>query len=283
MTEFKQIIGRGTRVRDDYGKLWFNIIDYTGSPTQNFADPSFDGEPTLATQEEIDEFGARRTTKVIAEEPAPSPADEETQQTSPVVIEPPQAGQPRKYYFDNGKVEFIADLVHELDADGRVLRVVRLTDYTSEQVRRLCADETVLRSQWSNSEQRSEIIVKLKERGIDFNELAEQAKRADADPFDLLCNLAFSIAILTRRRRADRVKRDWSQYLQKYAPEARTVLNEILEKYAEHGAEQFILPDVLYIPPISNRGTVGEIIQLFGGPESLREAVKELQEYRYAA
>ena len=133
MTEFKQIIGRGTRVRDDYGKLWFNIIDYTGSATRNFADPEFDGEPVLATEEEIDEYGKTKSTIVIETEE--HDADQDSAQPDGVVIVEPPPVDRRKYYFDGGSVEIAAHLVYELDPDGRRLRVIKMSDFTAERVR----------------------------------------------------------------------------------------------------------------------------------------------------
>src|SRR5208282_4419870 len=145
MTEFKQIIGRGTRVRDDYGKLWFNIIDYTGSATRNFADPAFDGDPVLATEEEIDEYGKTQSTVVIEEHTTDQQDD--TQADEPVIIEPPTADR-RKYYFDGGAVEIAAHLVYELDPDGRQLRVIKMTDFTAERVRTMCTGPDDLRQRW---------------------------------------------------------------------------------------------------------------------------------------
>ena len=112
----------------------------------------------------------------------------------------------RKYYFDGGQVEIAAELVHELDADGKQLRVVKLTDYTAEKVRTLCTSPDELRARWADAGQRAEIIQQLAERGIDFSQVAVQVGKPDADPFDLLCHLAFNAPALTRRQRADRVK-----------------------------------------------------------------------------
>jgi type I restriction enzyme R subunit len=285
MTEFKQIIGRGTRVRDDYGKLWFNIIDYTGAATRQFADPDFDGDPVFAEQEEIDERGKTTRREVVTPEP-PHEHDGEEEPTdtgSTVIFDryPPERRQ--KFYFDGGQVEITAHLVYELDADGNQLRVSKLTDYTAERVRTLFADQAELRRLWIEPTRRAEILRTLAERAIDFKAVALQAGRPDADPLDLLCHLAFNAPIRTRRERADRVKREQEAFFERYGPKARAVLSDILEKYAEHGTEEFVLPDALQIPPISDRGTVPEIINLFGGPDELRTAVNELQAKIYAA
>lgn len=281
MTEFKQIIGRGTRVRDEYGKLWFNILDYTGSATRLFADPDFDGEPARVTQEEIDAAGKVITPPVI---PDTEPTDP-TLNDPPggVVIVDPPGGERRKYYFDGGRVEIAAHLVHELDPDGKQLRVVRYTDYAAEKVRSLCPSALELRAKWADPVQRNEIIQKLTERGISFDELAAQAQQPDADPFDLLCHLAFNAPLRSRRERAQQLKQNKPDFFTRYSPEARRVLDELLEKYAEHGDAQFLLPDILKVPPLSDRGQPGEIIKFFGGADQLRAAVAELQNSLYSA
>jgi len=276
MSEFKQIIGRGTRVRDDYGKLWFNILDYTGSATRLFADPAFDGDPVQLTEEELLRSGETR--KLSDSWARKDTAEPEAHH----VIEPPE-DERRKYYFDGGSVEVAAHLVYELDPDGKQLRVVRYTDYAAEKVRTLCPSARELREKWADPAQRSEIIQGLEERGVSFAELAEQTKMPEADPFDLLCHLAFNAPLRTRRERAQRLKSERKNFFDQYGLEARQILEELLEKYAEHGNAQFLLPDVLHVPPISTHGTVREISAAFGGAEKLRRAVHELQNLLYAA
>lgn len=278
MAEFKQIIGRGTRVRDDYNKLWFNILDYTGSATRLFADPAFDGDPVKLTEEELLASGESRIITETGIETEVGAAEPE----GPYVVEPPEEER-RKYYFDGGSVEVAAHLVYELDPDGKQLRVVRYTDYAAEKVRTLCPTARELREKWANPVQRSEIIQALEERGVSFMELAEQAKMPEADPFDLLCHLAFNAPLRTRRERAQRLKSERKDFFEQYGPEASQILEELLEKYAEHGNAQFLLPDVLHVPPISSHGTVREISAAFGGPEKLRQAVNDLQNLLYAA
>jgi type I restriction enzyme R subunit len=200
----------------------------------------------------------------------------------PEIVEPP-AEERRKFYFDGGRVEVVAHLVYELDPDGKQLRVVRYTDYAAEKVRMLCPTAPELRTQWADPAKRSEIIRRLEERGISFTELAEAAHQPEADPFDLLCHLAFNAPLRTRRERAQRFRETCKDFFDRYAPEARQVLDELVEKYAEHGDAQFVLPDVLHVPPLSRHGTVAEIVKLFGGAEQLRTAVTELQAQLYAA
>lgn len=282
MTEFKQIIGRGTRVRDDYGKLYFNILDYTGSATRLFADPDFDGEPALLAEEEMDDAGAKvGDTDIIAEEKDEEGA--ERQSLTELPTGQSAEGPPRKFYADNGSVEIATHLVYELDADGKQLRVVKFTDYAAEKVRNMYPSAAALRSKWSNTEERAAIIKSLEERGISFEELAETSKQPHADPFDLLCHVAFSAPLHTRRERAEMLGREKEDFFQKFVPEARQVLGEILDKYIEYGTAQFQIPEILKVPPISERGTLMEISAMFGGADKLRAAVNELQALLYAA
>jgi type I restriction enzyme R subunit len=272
MTDFKQIIGRGTRVRDDYGKLWFSILDYTGSATRMFADPDFDGDPIDIHECDIND-------EATPEPPVPEPPES----PEPPLPPEPADGERRKFYFDCGQVEIAAHLVYELDPDGKQLRVVKFTDYTAEKVRTLFRSAADLRRAWADPQQRAEIIATLAERGIDFDELAAAANQPEADPFDLLCHVAFNAPLRTRRERAQRLRTERKDFFDQYGPEARAVLDELLEKYAEHGTAQFAVPDVLELPPINRHGNVIEIARYFGGEEQLAEAVNQLQTLLYAA
>ncbi len=285
MTDFKQIIGRGTRVREDYGKLFFNILDYTGSATRLFADPDFDGDPIIETSQAMDDQGATVPGSEEVERSDDDPPDDEP----PPDGGPPGGddggggGGPRKYYVDGGVVEIAAHLVYELDADGKQLRVVQFTDYAAEKVRTLFPTADELRRQWADPAHRSEIVARLEDRGVSFDELAKTAGRPDDDPFDLLCHFAYNAPLRTRRERAERLRKDRQDFFDRYGPQARAVLEELLEKYSEHGADQLVLPAALKVPPLSERGTVLELANLFGGGDKLRQAVAELQELLYAA
>jgi type I restriction enzyme R subunit len=271
MTEFKQIIGRGTRVRDDYNKLSFNILDYTGSATRLFADPSFDGDPIDETEGSIDQPVPPEHT--LHEEPGLYGLDQEADETL----------ERRKYYFDGGYVEIAHHVVYDLAPDGTQLRVVTFTDYTAEKVRTLYPSAAELREHWQNPAERAAIITALEQRGITFDDLAAATEQPDADPFDLLCHVAFNAPLRTRRERADRLRRDQGDFFDHYGVEARAVLNDLLDKYAEHGSAQFSIPDVFKVPPLSRRGNVSEIIRMFGNGQQLREAVTQLQNLLYAA
>ena len=290
MAEFKQIIGRGTRLRDDYGKNYFNIIDYTGSATRQFADPDFDGEPALIDETTIDADGNVTAVRVgTDEEPTPGPDEgglgyDEGGFPGTPVLDPDSEDQPRrKYYIDGGTVAIIADMVYEYDAEGKKQRIVKYTDYTAEAVRTLYPSVAMLRTHWADAAARSSIIQKLAERGIDFDLLAHSTGQPDADPFDLLCHVAYNAPLRTRRERAIHLRQERPDFFTRYSPEVQAILNELLDKYAEHGAAQFALPDILKVPPLANHGNVGEIIRLFGGPEQLQTAVSELQTLLYAA
>ena len=279
MTDFKQIIGRGTRVRDDYGKLYFSILDYTGSATRNFADPQFDGDPALVSEEKIDDSGNTVTTTYeVVEEHLISTDEPQSDSFGPIGA---NEFERRKYYVDGGRVEIAAHLVYELDADGKQLRVVKYTDYAAEKVQTLYPNAAEMRASWADPVERAEIISKLEERGISFDELAVSTNQPDADPFDLLCHLAFNAPLRTRRERADRFRRDKKDFFDQYGPEAKAILSELLEKYTEYGTAQFVIPEVLKVPPISDHGNVAEIINIFGGAESLKKAVSELQTLLY--
>jgi type I restriction enzyme R subunit len=289
MSEFKQIIGRGTRIDEDYGKLWFSIVDYTGTATSHFADPDFDGDPELVEEIEIDEEGEE-----IVVDPVPGEGDDgppgeadplpDEEGVGPVIIDDPPEGEPRKFYVDRDAGVGIAhEVTQDLTADGKLLTVTEFIDYTAGRVRSMCRDPADLLDRWLDGRRRTEILDELSSRGIDFTDLANAAKQPDADPFDLLCHLAFNAPLRTRRERAERLRKEKTDFFDQYGPKAKAVLLDILMKYEDHGAEQFEILDVLKVPPISDRGNVREIIQMFGGADRLRAAVSQLQTELYVA
>lgn len=284
MTEFKQIIGRGTRVRDDYGKLWFDIIDYTGSAVARFADLEFDGYPAFATEEEIDATGKIKPGSENIVQP------EEREEIVSVFGEEPQ--QPldlddqkyarNKFHVDKGFVEVVANLVYELDPNGNRLRVVTYTEYSAETIQRMVTNAVELRSKWSDADQRTAIIEALEARGVSLERLVDMSGDPQVDPFDLLCNIAFQAPLRTRRERSDQLRREQRKFFEKFTPEARETLNEILEKYVEHGLTQFKIPEILKIPPILQHGNPLEISRKFGGENQLRSALNRMQAMLYA-
>jgi type I restriction enzyme R subunit len=282
MTEFKQVIGRGTRVNADYGKYYFNIIDYTGSATERFADPAFDGDPVAVTRVDIDDEGQEidgTEEETAIGEPSP---EWEAVPTGIDSVSSDEDKPRRKYYVDGGVVEVVAHMVYELDPQGHQLNVFKYVDYAGETVRTLYANGAALRKEWANPDLRAEIIQKFADRGIDFDYLREVTAQPEADPFDLLCHLAFKTPVRTRRERADVLRQNRSDFFTQYSHDAQVVLGELLDKYAEHGTTQFQIPEALKSPPISDHGNVREIAAFFGGPVQLRQAVHQLQALLYA-
>ena len=282
MAEFKQIIGRGTRLREDYGKLWFNILDYTGTATEKFADPAFDGEPVAAISTAIDETGAI-VSEVSEEREEVEGADPSDQ--SSVTDLPPDTGDnlPRKLYVDGGAVEVVAHLVYDLDSDGKRLACRKLTDWTGEKVRTLYATPAAFRAEWALPDKRAAVVEALAERGIDLSSLMADADRPNDDAFDVLCHLAWNAPLLTRRERAERLRAAEPDLFTRFGSDARAVLDALLEKYAAGGPDQLALPDALKVAPVSDFGNPSEIARRFGGPDRMRAAVAELTERLYAA
>lgn len=278
MSEFKQIIGRGTRVREDYKKLYFDIMDYTGSATRMFADPEFDGYPAQTTEEQTDENGIG-TGEVVVEQ-------DQQQADDSYSIEHPTSStdaeqERRKYYVDGGQVEIAAHLVYELDADGKQLRVVQLTDYTGEKVKMMYRSPEDLAGAWADPRSRADILAELEERGIDFEMLTEQSGKPDADPFDLLCHIAFERPLLTRRERAEKLKHNHQDFFDQYGDDARAILSALVDNYTMNGIDEFKMPTALQNPPIADFGNTQEIAARFGGIDKLGQAVNRLQTLLY--
>ena len=283
IVEFKQIIGRGTRLFTDKDKLWFTIIDYTGA-TRLFSDPDFDGYPEKITEEQINERGETTGGEQIAMQ-EPVQTEEQREAELQAILQAEQAaeskGQPRKFYVDNVEVRVLQDVVQELDEHGNKLRTISYTDYTREQVRKLYPSAGALRSKWTDAEEREQIIAALAERGIALSHLAEVTHLPDADPFDLLVNVAYNGPLRTRRERAERVRKGKLDAFDYFKPEARQILDLLLEKYCDHGVDQLSDLHILEVPPISEKGTPVEIAKLFGGADKLRDALNKLQEMLY--
>lgn len=275
MTEFKQIIGRGTRVREDKDKLFFTILDYTGSATRNFADPDFDGEPPLLTIEEMDENGIMVEGSLVEERSVVQPTDWTEGQIEDFTNE----GDPRrKYYVTEGEVTIVAESVQVLDVSGK-LRTVQFTQYAKEQVSTLFTDAKTFQTAWADPEQRENIVAELEGRGISLEQLSDITKLTDADPFDLLCFVAFDLKPMTRRERAERVRK--AATLAAYTNGAREIIELILDKYVQFGLTE-LNAGVLEVKPISDKGNITEIAALFGGAPNLLRALDDIQKLLYA-
>jgi len=277
MTDFKQIIGRGTRVREDLNKLWFTIIDYTGA-TALFADKEFDGDPVKHIQQTIDESGDVTSEETEVTPPAEAETVEAQQPFTPKLNLDPELKERRKYYVDGAEVWIMGEQAFELDPQGHVLRTVQYTDYTRDNVRRLMPSAQHLKESWPISERRADILQALLQRGVDLNVLAEVTQQPQADPLDLLLHVAFNAPLLTRRERAQQLKSKRANFFNTFTPAAREVLDVLLEKYADYGLDQLTdLNNVVQVPPLSEKGTLLEIASLFGGAKQMREAVEKMQ------
>lgn len=278
MVQFKQIIGRGTRLFPDKDKLWFTIIDYAGA-TRLFTDPDFDGFPENISQEEIDEYGNR--VRIKEEETGGEKPEEEVIEEEPPQISDDSEGEQRKYYVDGVEVRIVHAMVYELDPESNKLKTWKFTDYTRNKVRELYPSANELRAKWTETEERQQIIDALNERGISLEYLAEVTDQPDADPFDLLMHIAFNSPLKTRRERADYVKRAKKDYFDKYDDDAREIITMLLDKYTEFGVTQLTDPNILKIPPISLKGSISEIAKYFGGAKKLLQVLNDLQRFLY--
>lgn len=288
-SEFKQIVGRGTRLKVDYGKEYFNIIDFTGTATRHFADPDFDGDPARIEEVTVDEAGeqvgtAEAEADVTQDDLATEyemPEEQIGPGTGLPIDEPPP--EPRKFYIDGGEVEVIGHLVYDLDTDGKKLQVVKYTEYSGRAVRTLYPTREALQSAWANPDTRGEVLRELIERGISFEELAASCEQPDADPFDLLCHLAWNAPLLTRRQRADQARRQAQYLFTQHGETAREILTLLLERYIERGILQFnTLSDLMKVQPFDRYGSPSEIAtRHFGGVRGMKDAVARLQTALY--
>jgi type I restriction enzyme, R subunit len=283
MTEFKQIIGRGTRVRDDKQKLFFTILDYTGSATRNFADPDFDGEPPLITEEEIDKDGNSGgqtiidggNTEEFPTDNEPPTDDEDIPPTGGV--DPPGR---RKFYVTEGEMGIAAEIIQIIDPVTGKLITVQLSQYAKEKIETMFPSANDFRSHWNNLEERKEIIEQLENMGISIEQLMEITKQKDADPFDLLCFIAYDLKPKTRKQRADLLKKNKPDFFSLYSEKAQQVLQMILEKYVDFGLNQ-IRPDIISVDPFTQQGNTIEIVNEFGGFEKYKMAIEQLQTLLY--
>ncbi len=201
--------------------------------------------------------------------------------TGILINEPPP--EPRKFYIDGGEVEVIGHLVYDLDTDGKKLQVVKYTEYSGRAVRTLYPTREALQSAWANPDTRTEVLRELTERGISFEELASSSEQPDADPFDLLCHLAWNAPLLTRRQRAEYARKQAQDLFSQYGDTAREVLTLLLDKYIERGIIQFnALSDLMKVQPFDRFGSPSEIAtRHFGGVKGLKDAVSRLQTALY--
>lgn len=281
MTEFKQIIGRGTRVRDDKQKLFFTILDYTGSATRNFADPDFDGDPPLITQEEIDDNGHTvEGTYQEFPEPEQNENDDLEDFNGNIHDDGGDTGGRRKYYVTEGEMGIAAETIQIIDPVSGRLITVQLSQYAKERISTMFTNANDFRSHWNNLEERKQIIEQLENNGISVEQLMEITKQREADPFDLLCFVAYDLKPKTRKQRADLLKKNKSDFFSFYSEKAKHILQMILDKYVEYGLNQ-IRPDIIAVEPFTQEGNTIEIVNAFGGMDNYKKAIEELQKILY--
>ncbi len=278
IVDFKQIIGRGTRVLEEYNKFWFTIVDYVGA-TQLFYDPAFDGEPVRVTKSKVDETG--KETSVQDSEEGTLPPEEEAPR-GVLEIEQKTRELPRKYYVDNVEVYIAGEQAFELDPQGNILRTMEFTDYVTQHVRRLDLSAEHLRQAWPSTEQRREIVEHLRSHGIDPEHLATVTHHEEADALDLLLHVAYNAPLVSRRERLEKLQQKKANFLNTFTPAARQILDILLEKYADYGISQLDdLPSLLKVQPFSGYGSLSDIYRIFGGAAKLVQVVDELQRSLY--
>src|SRR5262249_16069416 len=271
MTEFKQIIGRGTRINEDYNKLYFTIMDFRRA-TALFADPDFDGDPVQIYEP--------------SSEQSPVPPDDQREDSieysesggddgGEIHELPPEDGRPRrdKYYVDDVERTVVTERVQYLDDDGRLI-IESLKDFTRKTVRKHYTSLGEFLSAWNAADRKQAVVEELARQGVFLDDLADQVGR-DYDAFDLVCHIAFDQPPLTRRERADHVKK--RDVFTKYGKKAREVLNALLDKYADGGIKSVESLDILKVDPLTTFGTSVEIIKAFGGKGKYLAAIRELE------
>lgn len=283
MTEFKQIVGRGTRVHEDTRKYYFTLIDFRKA-TNHFADHDFDGEPVQIYEPGEDDPVVPPDNVLPStdpEDPIPSKPGEGEQ----IVVDPakpditiqPGGTQPRKYYIHGEAVSVIAERVEYLDEYGKLVTET-LRDYSKKTLRKQYVSLDVFLKRWNSAERKQAIIEELAEEGVLLEPLAEEVGK-DLDPFDLICHVAFDQPPLTRRERVEQVrKRD---VFTKYGKQARAVLEALLQKYQDEGVTGLDDPQILKISPFDAMGTPIELLKTFGGRPGFEQAVHELQSALY--
>ncbi|EOF6172597.1 EcoAI/FtnUII family type I restriction enzme subunit R [Salmonella enterica] len=292
MTKFKQIIGRGTRIEQDYGKLWFTILDFKKA-TELFADERFDGIPEKVMEATPDDISApdsgfnetleEETPDVFADEDI-NGADEDpaTYTTSTMGGSGPlpeeEDNRVRKFHINGVTVGVVSQRVQYYDADGRLV-TESFKDYTRKTVLKECASLDDFVRKWQDADRKAAVIKELELQGILWDVLAEEVGK-DLDPFDMLCHVVYGQPPLTRKERADNVRK--RNYFTKYSDAAQTVLSNLLDKYADAGVEEIENIQVLKLKPFDQMGTLQEIItDGFGDKGTYMQAVSDLESEIY--
>lgn len=265
MTEFKQIVGRGTRILEKNGKTHFTIMDFRNI-TRLFADPEWDGPI------EVDEGYGNQKPKDYSEIPDDTPGINEPD------VNPER--NPKPIVDREGcRVEVINKVVSVYDANGKLLRTESITDYTRKNINETYVNFDDFISHWNAAEKKAEITDLLRDNGINLHVLKQEKNMDDVDDFDFICHIAYGKKPLTRRERAENVKK--RDVFNKYGAEARKVLEALLDKYANDGISQLENRMVLKLDPFRQMGSPANIAKLFGGNKQYFSAVKELENLIY--
>ena len=275
MTEFKQMIGRGTRINEDYGKYWFTIMDFKKA-TELFADEAFDGPPIVVYNPGPNDPPT----------PPDEPGDEgvgglpgsEGGDAGGEGFPSGPEGKRAKYYIGDVEVQVIAERVQYYGPEGKLI-TESLKDYTRKAVRKDYSTLDDFLKRWTSAERKAAVIKELEEHGVLLEALALEVSK-DCDAFDLICHVAFDQPALTRRERAEQVKK--RNYFTKYGEQARKVLEALLEKYADTGIENIDDIKILTLDPFSKMGTASELVSAFGGKPGYIAALHELENQLYA-
>jgi type I restriction enzyme R subunit len=280
MTEFKQIVGRGTRINEAYGKFWFTIIDFKKA-TELFADPDFDGEPVQVylpgtdgnpvPPESFDEENLTDEIKGSGDDlgqgdwQSDEPEDEG------------EGGKRIKYVINDVPVRVIAERVQYYGNDGKLI-TESLKDYTRNSVKKAYSSLDEFLQSWTSAGKKKLIVEELEKQGVFWEALYDEVGK-ELDPFDLICHVAFDQPPLTRRERVENIrKRD---VFTKYGKQARAVLEALLQKYQDEGVTNLDDPHILKIAPFDTMGTPIELLKTFGGRQGFEQAVHELQHALY--
>jgi type I restriction enzyme, R subunit len=268
MTQFKQIIGRGTRLREDHGKYFFTIMDFKKA-TELFADPDFDGDPVQIYQPAIDD-------PITPPDNTFTDDKSDTEVINGIVL-PDRSGKREKYYVHDVGVRLVAERRQYYGRDGKLI-TESLRDHTRKTIRSEYTSLDSFLKRWQEAEQREAILEELGLQGVMIDDLVADVG-TELDLFDLICHIAFDAPPLSRRDRANQVKA--KGYFAEYGDTARTVLEALLDKYADEGITNFGHPSLLKVQPISQLGTALEIVKAFGGKPQYQAATQALAKILY--
>jgi type I restriction enzyme R subunit len=276
-TEFKQIIGRGTRIREAEGKVYFTIMDFRKA-TNQFARPDFDDDPVQIYEPGPHDPVVPPDVDFInyGLENEPGISDSPTARRQ-ILLDETQEDTPRKYYVNNIPVSVVQERVQYYGANGKLI-TESLKDYTRKNIKQEFSSLDAFLQKWHATEKKAELVKELAEHGILLDALEEETGK-NLDPFDLICHLAFDQPALTRRERADQVRK--RNYFTKYGETARQVLESLLEKYEHEGIFSIEEGGVLNVLPFNQLGSPVELVRAFGKKTDFEQALKELQQEIY--